>query len=136
MLRYFIAPPGQNSNGFAEMLAGGSEIVIALKPVGILSDGNNFTRAFVIRKKVEDSSLGEFYICNVPIGRYELTVIQANGKPLRLKQKNPTDSVFGIQPKETNGTAQLIFNPLSADAKTAVPSRGSWTDLEIIVERP
>ncbi len=134
LLRYFIAPPGQDPNDFAGMLAGGSEIVITLKPVGVLSDGSNFVRAFEIRKKIEDSSLGEFYICNVPIGRYEMTVRQLSGKPLRLKQKNPTDSVFGIQPVETNGTAQLIFNPLSADAKTAVPSRGNWTDLEIIVE--
>jgi hypothetical protein len=136
MLRYFIAPPGQDPKDFAGMLAGGSEIVITLKPVSVISDGNNFVNAFEIRKRVEDSSLGEFFICNVPVGRYEITVRQANGKPLRLKQKNPTNSVFGIQPVETTGTAQLIFNPLSADAKTAVASRGNWADLEITVERP
>lgn len=136
MLRYFIAPPGQNSDGFGNMLAAGSEIIVALKPIGVLSDGENFARAFVLHKKVEDSSLGEFFICNVPVGRYEITVIQANGKPLRLKQRNPTNSVFGIQPMETTGSAQLLFNPLSADEKTAVASRGNWTDLEIIVERP
>lgn len=136
MLRYFIAPPGQDPNDFGRMLAASSEIVITLKPVSGLSDGNNFAHSFEIRKKVEDSSLGEFFICNVPIGRYEITVKQANGKPLRLKQKNPTNSVFGIQPMETTEPAQLLFNPLSADAKTAVASRGNWTDLEIIVERP
>jgi hypothetical protein len=53
-----------------------------------------------------------------------------------MKQKNPTDSVYGIQPTETSGSASLVFNPLSADPKTAVASRGNWTDLEIIVERP
>jgi len=136
LLRYFIAPPGQDPNDFAGMLAAGAEIVITLKPVSGLSDGNAFARAFEIRKRVEDSSLGEFYICNVPVGRYEITVKQSSGKPLRLKQKNPTDSVFGIQPTETTEPAQLIFNPLSADAKTAAASRGNWTDLEIIVERP
>jgi len=136
MLRYFIAPPGQNSDGFGNMLAAGSEIVIRLRPVSVLSDGSDAARAFEIRKKVEDSSLGEFFICNVPVGRYEITVTQSNGKPLRLKQKTPTNSVFGIAPGETTETAQLIFNPLSGDAKTASASRGNWTDLEIIVERP
>ncbi len=136
ILRYIIAPPGQDPNDFARMLASGSEIVVTLTPVSSLSDGNNFSRAFEIRKKVENSSIGEFYVCNVPIGRYDISVKQADGKPLRLKQKNPTDSVFGIQPTETTESAQLIFNPLSADAKTAVASRGNWTDLEIIVERP
>ena len=136
MLRYFIAPPGQSPEDFANMLAAGSEIVIILKPVSVLGDGTNQARAFEILKKVEDSSLGEFFICNVPVGRYELTVVRADGKPLRLKQKNPSGSVFGIQPAETTGTAQLIFNPLSADAKTATAGRGNWTDLEITVERP
>lgn len=135
LLRYFIAPEGQDMNDFPGMLAAGSEIEITLTPVSGLSDGNNFMRAFQIRKRVENSSIGEFYICNVPVARYDITVAQ-NGKPLRLKQKNPTASVFGIQPMETIGKASLLFNPLSADAKTAVASRGNWTDLEIIVERP
>lgn len=135
MLRYFIAPPGQDSNDFGKMLAPGSEIVIALKPISVISDGNKFAHAFVDRKKVEDSSLGEFSICNVPIGRYEITVLLANGTPLRLKQRNPDNSVFGIQSLETTESAQLIFNPLSAYAKTAIASRGNWADLEILAER-
>ncbi len=85
---------------------------------------------------MEDSSIGEFYICNVPIGRYRIEVKGANGKSLRLKQKNPTGSVFGIQPTENSGSASLLFNPLSGDAKTAMASRGNWTDLEIVLERP
>lgn len=131
LLRYFISESGQLA-----MLTPGSEIVIMLAPVSLLADGNNLARAFEIRKRVENSSIGEFYICNVPVGRYEIAVQQANGKPLKMKQKNPIDSVFGIQPAETAGSASLVFNPLSADAKTAIASRGNWTDLEIIVERP
>lgn len=136
LLRYFIAPPGQNPDDFGRMLAAGSEIVITLKSVGDSNNGAHSARAFEIRKTVEDSSIGEFYICNVPVGRYEIQIKGANGKPLRIKQKSPTGSVFGIQPTETASSAQLLFNPLSADAKTAVASRGNWTDLEIIVERP
>lgn len=136
LLRYFIAPPGQDPSDFGRMLAGGSEIFITLVPVSALSDGSGFARAFEIRKRIEDGSIGEFYICNVPVGRYEISVKQANGKPLKMKQKNPTGSVFGIQPAETADSAALVFNPLSADAKTAVAARGNWTDLEIIVERP
>ena len=52
-----------------------------------------------------------------------------------MRQKNPTSSNYGIAPQETSESASLIFNPLSADAKTAVAARGNWTDLEIIVER-
>jgi hypothetical protein len=135
-LRYFIAPPGESGGAFGNMLAAGSEIVVTLKPVSIIADGRPVARAFEIRKKIEESSLGEFYLCNVPVGRYELTVRTADGRALSLKQKKPTDSPFGIQPAETSGTASLIFNPLSADAKTAVAGRGNWTDLEIVVERP
>lgn len=136
MVRYFIAPPGQDLNDFAGWLAPGSEIVITLIPVAVVGDGNNFARGFQIRKKIEQSSLGEFYICNLPLGEYQITITQANGKPLRMKQKNPTNSSYGISPQETAQSASLIFNPLSADAKTATASRGNWTDLEIIVERP
>lgn len=135
MLRYFIAPPGQNSDGFAGMLAAGSEIVITLIPRTIVFDGNQFTRAFEIRKKIEDSSLGEFFICNVPLGEYEIAVRYPNGKFLKMRQKNPTNSTYGLAPQENVESASLIFNPLSTDAKTAVASRGNWTDMEIIVER-
>ncbi len=136
LLRYFIAPPGQNPNDFARMVAAGSELIVTLVPVEVVADGKQNVRAFEIRKKVEESSLGEFYICNVPTGEYKITVMQSNGKPLRLKQKNPTNSLFGLDSPEMTGTASLIFNPISSDPKTAVASRGNWADLEIIVERP
>lgn len=136
MIRYFIAPPGQDLSDFGGMLAPGAEIVITLIPVAVVTDGSKFVCAFEIRKKVEQSSLGEFYVCNVPFGEYKITISQSDGKPLRMKQKNPTNSVFGIMPQETTSSASLIFNPLSADAKTASAGRGNWTDLEIIVERP
>lgn len=128
LLRYFIG-------GFSGMLSAGTEIEITLTPEGSLVDGSA-GRSFVIRKTVEDSSLGEFVINNVPVGLYRVEVRQAGGAPLKLTQKAPTGSVFGIEPKEAAGGASLVFNPLSADPKTAVASRGNWTDLEIIVQRP
>jgi hypothetical protein len=128
LVRYFIG-------GFSGMLSPGDEIQITLAPEGNLIDGST-GKSFLIRKTVEDSSLGEFMINNVPVGRYRIEVREAGGKPLRIKQKTPTNSAFGIQPAEANGSASLIFNPLSADAKTATASRGNWTDLEIIVEQP
>jgi len=127
LIRYFIG-------GFSGMLSAGTEIEITLTPEGSLVDGSA-GRSFVIRKTVEDSSLGEFVINNVPVGRYRVEVKQA-GAPLKLTQKSPTGSVFGIEPKEATGGAALVFNPLSADAKTAAAARGNWTDLEIIVQRP
>lgn len=79
LIRYFIG-------GFDGMLKPDEEIFIALKPVSLLSDGGKFARAFVISKTVEDSSLGEFYICNVPVGRYEIFVTDASGKSLKMRQ--------------------------------------------------
>jgi hypothetical protein len=127
LIRYFIG-------GFSGMLSAGTELEITLTPEGALV-GGGAGRSFVIRKTVEDSSLGEFVINNVPVGRYRVEVRQAGGTPLKLTQKSPTGSVFGIEPKEAAGGAALVFNPLSADAKTAVAARGNWTDLEIIVQR-
>jgi hypothetical protein len=127
LIRYFIGE-------FDRMLAPGSEIEITLTPEGSLIDGSR-GRSFVIRKIVEESSLGEFHVNNLPVGRYRIEVRQ-NGRPLKLTQKAPTGSVFGMEPKEVSGGATLVFNPLSSDAKTATASRGNWTDLEIIVGRP
>lgn len=124
LIRYFIG-------GFSGMLAAGTKIEITLAPEGALVDGSR-GKNFVISKTVEDSSLGEFVINNVPVGRYRIEIKQ-NGKPLKMTQKSSTDAVFGIQPKEATGGATLVFNPLSSDAKTAAASRGNWTDLEIIV---
>ena len=127
LIRYFIG-------GFSGMLSAGTEIEITLTPEGALVDGSA-GRSFVISKTVEDSSLGEFVINNVPVGRYRVEVKQT-GAPLKLTQKSPTGSVFGIEPKEATGGASLVFNPLSADAITAAAARGNWTDLEIIAQRP
>lgn len=124
LIRYFIG-------GFGGMLAAGTEIEISLTPVGALIDGNRGD-SFVIRKTVENSSLGEFFINNVPIGRYQIEV-KYQGKTLKMQQKSPTNSVFGIAPKEARGAASLTFNPLSGDAKTTATLRGNWADLEIIV---
>lgn len=135
-LIYYISS-GSGMGGTEYMLASGSEIVVALTPLSVLADGNRFARGFEIRKTIEDSSIGELNVVNLPIGRYRIAVAQANGKPLKMRQKAPTDSVFGMRPAETeSGSAEIVFNPLSDDARTAAPSRGNWTDLEIVVERP
>lgn len=136
MLKYMILLDGMSQSDVPAWLVRGSEIVITLTPVGTLSDGNLFARAFEIRKKVTDSSIEEFYICNVPIGRYDLSVKQPNGKPFRLRQTNPSSGVFGIQPRQATGTASLIFNPFNTEAKGAVPTSGNWSAVEVLVEHP
>lgn len=133
---YSIAPAGENINDFPGMIAAGSEIEIILKPVNALSDGNRFIRAFSIRKKVEDSTYAELFINNVPLARYEIEVRQGSGKLLRIRQKTPGDSVFGIQPVETTGSATLLFNPMSEKPESAVSTQSGWADLEITVQRP
>lgn len=134
-LIYYIAPPGQDASDFPDMVASGSTIEITLTAEGGSVDGGE-GKSFVIRKTVEDSSLGEFYINNLPIGRYRIGVKTSNGKPLRLRQKSPTDSLFGLQPKEATGSALLTFAPLSAKPETAMAARSNWSDLEIVLQRP
>ncbi len=134
MLKYIILEDGMSPSDAPGWLAKGSEIVINLTPLGALSDGNNFARAFEIHKKVKESSAEEFYICNVPIGRYDLTVKQVNGKPFRLRQINPSSGVFGMQPMQTSGRASLLFNPFNTEAKGAMPGYGNWSAVEILVE--
>ncbi len=136
MLKYSIILDGMSQSDVPAWLVRGSEIVITLTPVGTLSDGNNFARAFEIRKKVTDSSIEEFFICNLPIGRYDLSVNQANGKPFKLRQTNPTSGVFGIQPMQASGNASLIFNPFNTEVRGAVPKSGNWSAVEILVENP
>lgn len=133
-LTYHIAPPGQDLSGFSGWLAPGSEIEITLTPEGYLIDGT-VGKTFTIRKTVEESSIGEFYLNNIPVGKYRITA-KMNGRALNLKQKTSSVTSFGMQPGEASGSAVLTFNPLSGKANTAMAGQGNWNDLEILLERP
>ncbi len=132
MLKYSMLLDGMDAPGW---LPKNTEIVIKLTPVSTILEGNN-ARSFEIRKKVKDSSNEDFYILNVPIGKYDISVKQANGKSFKLTQHDPTSGVFGIQPTQANGTASLLFNPFTTEPKGAVPAYGNWNAVTILVELP
>lgn len=102
-----------------------SELVITLTPEGELLDGTR-GQTFVIRRAAGHSSLGAFYINNIPVGRYRISVRLADGRKLKIQQIIPTaSSPFAMQPRETEDSASLWF--FSPDGI------GTWRSVEIAV---
>lgn len=115
---------------FSTKFAENSEIEITLAPDGPAIDG--ISRTFVVRKKIGYGT--GFYLANIPIGKYKITVKRADGKPLRIKQKGlPTASPFGIHPRETAREASLLFSP--NNTKPAPKPGSGWQSVEILVEQ-
>lgn len=136
MLKYSMLLEGMGAGDAPGWLPKNTEIVIKLTPVSTILGGNNSQKSFEIRKRVKDSSNEDFYILNLPIGKYEISVKQANGKPFKLTQHDPTSGVFGMQPTQANGTASLLFNPFTTEARGAVPAYGNWNTVKVLVELP
>jgi hypothetical protein len=106
-----------------------SEIEITLTPEGNLLDGSAGTK-FVIRKNVGSGMF--FNIHNIPIGKYTITASLVKGnKPLFMRQSGRNKNNSGITPKETTGSAPLIFEPNSAQNVVTKPAYGSWNAIDI-----
>lgn len=117
----------------AGSLPPGSTIEITLTPDGFLVDASE-KRIFIIRKKTGNV---RFSINNIPAGKYKIAARLSGGKALKLKTtgmyQHPT---FGLRPVETTGNGQLLFTPYGAEARSAMPNLGGWTDTNIKLELP
>lgn len=111
------------------------ELIVTLTPEGELLDGTH-GQTFVIRKVAGSSSRGAFYINDVPLGRYRISVRSVDGKNFKIRQIVPAaGSSFEMQPRETNESASLLFFAPHGNNKTmGVPNTGSWRPVEIAVE--
>lgn len=104
--------------------------------IRITADGSPFPRSnaksFTITKKKGNTS---FIITNIPIGQYKISARLKNGKALLLKANGfMQHPLFGLKPKETMGTATVLFTP--GISKTPMPNRGNWDPVEIKLEKP
>jgi len=127
-INYNLAEVG-NSYAPDNYIKENSEIEITLTPEGNLLDGSVGSR-FVIRKNVGNAMY--FNIYNIPIGRYTITASLVKGnKPLFMRQSVRNKNNSGITPKETTGSAPLIFEPNSAQNVMTKPAYGSWNSIDI-----
>ncbi len=88
-------------------------------------------RSFLIRKVAGFQSL--FRINNIPLGRYQISA-KVNGKSLNLKQTGVFNEMFGMNPRETNGAANLLFAPEGAKPESVAPQSGWWQPVSINLE--
>jgi hypothetical protein len=116
----------------------GSLIVGSVMEITITPDGEMFAGIeapqFTVRKTVGYRS--GFYINNLPIGKYQISVKTGDGDPLKMELNKPRGSEFGIKPTETSDSALLTFAPGDARANMVVPQYGGWSTVEINVTRP
>jgi hypothetical protein len=114
-------------------LPANSEIEVTLTPDGYLPDATE-RKTFVIRKKTGNLN---FYINNIPVGRYKIKARLVNGAALKMKEaalgRHP---LFGLNPDESVEPATLLFLPHSAQASFGAPNLGGWSAVNIKVELP
>jgi len=110
-----------------------SVIEITLTPEGEMMDGSA-GKSFVVRKIA--GSGGGFKINNIPVGSYQISAKLSGGKPLKMSLNKPRNTVFGMTPTETTGTADVLFHPGDAKASMVIPNYGNWNSVEISLEMP
>lgn len=114
-------------------LPANSEIEITLTPDEWLLDARE-RKTFIIRKKVGNLN---FYINNIPVGRYHIKAKLVNGAALKLKATDFTPHpVFGMKPTVAVETATILFKPYSAAASSGLPYLGGWDQASIKLQLP
>lgn len=114
----------------ANALPEGSEIVLTLTPEGSVLYGES--RRFVVRKKVGNLN---FYVNNIPVGKYKIAAQLANGTPLKMRANGTGQHpIFGLRPASANGTGSVTFIPNAAKAESSAPNRGDWLPVNITLE--
>ena len=122
-----VVPPGN--------LPEGAEVEITLTPDGALMDGSQ-GHTLVVRKTLKNSSY--FQVNDVPIGRYRIwarLLNHGNAEPLRLKDNGRSAAQGGMEPKETEETATIIFRSESGDPSVLRVPNGNMERLSLLVKR-
>jgi hypothetical protein len=115
----------------------GSVVEITLTPDGPLV-GGGAGRPIVIRKKLDYNCSSYFQVNNVPIGRYKIQarlIENGNTVPIRLKENVGSPPKGGLNPKETEDEATLLFRSDTGDPKTLRVPKGNMGRLELLIER-
>lgn len=111
-----------------------AEIEIELTPAASTMYGEN--RTFRISKEVENLN---FYINNLPIGKYKMKARLKDGPELRIRQVGPYVTQYphhGLQPKDAVGEVEVWFTPMGVASESGTPNYGNWRAVDIKVELP
>jgi hypothetical protein len=131
---YGLREPDDN-NAPKAWLVQGTEVEITLTPEGPLLDGSE-GRPLIIRKKLTPGSY--FQVNDIPIGFYRIrarVITENGGEPLRIKDNSRSDRKGGLEPKESEGTATVLFRSASSDPSTLRAAGGNMERLSLLVER-
>ncbi len=131
-ISYYAAQASDNFPTDGSILEN-SIIEITLTPEGETFLGAE-PQSFKIRKTV--GFRGGFYINNLPLAHYKMTVKTEEGEPLKMELNQPRNSEFGIKPTETTESAILTFAPGDARANMVIPQYGGWSAVQISVSQP
>ena len=134
-LGWYASRPDSVLGGPSDLPVDGT-VEVTLTPQGPLLDGSR-GRPIVIRKPVgEGVGLG-LYVVNIPVGAYKMSARLVGGGPLKMKETGPYGNrPFGLDPKETTGTATLWQRPGSAKASEATAQYSNWGQLQVSLSRP
>jgi hypothetical protein len=126
---YGVEANDDNAPEFA--IKEGTLVEITLTPEGKTLNGAA-AHSFVIRKVA--GTYGELRILNIPIGLYRIS-IKANGKAVKIKDTRKYNPLFGLNPAEAIGAANIAFLPGNADASMITPQYGAWEWVNLNLER-
>jgi hypothetical protein len=110
-------------------------IEVSLQPRGPLIDGSK-AGAFVIRQPVGETDLNTININNIPATTYNMSarlLHKGTVTPLQMKDRN-TSRRDGLKPKETSGTATLIFSPKSGQDGPRTLNYTGWEPIMIYLD--
>jgi hypothetical protein len=125
---YGVEANDDNAPDFA--IKEGSLVEITLTPEGKTLNGAA-AHSFVIRKVA--GTYGELRIHNIPLGLYRIS-IKANGKAVKIKDTRKYNPLFGLNPAEAIGAANIVFLPGNADASMIAPQYGAWEWVSLNLE--
>lgn len=129
---YSVAEPGDAAT-YPHYIVEDSMVEITLTPDGSLF-GGGAGQTIVVRKTAGFDT--GFWINNIPIARYKMSVKLSNGKALKMTLNRPTGTVWGISPTSTTSSATLHFSPSTAQASMVTQAAGSWDSVSISIEKP
>jgi hypothetical protein len=107
-------------------------IEVTLQPREPLIDGSK-APAFVIRQPVGETDLNTVNINNIPATTYTISarlLRKGTTTPLHMED-NKTSRRDGLKPKETSGTATLIFSPKSGQDGPRTLNYTGWEPIMI-----
>lgn len=115
----------------------GSTVEVTLTPKGPLLDGSK-GQPLTVRKVLKDNGEMRLYLVNIPVGTYTISGRVVKGSkvtPINMEESGPDrGKSYGLDPKQADGSTQLMFRPYSADPTMGAASHGNWKEVQINIK--